>query len=475
MMVSKVIIASLVACAVALSSQSATGENASNSADKVPVSVTAAKPAHDWRKAIRSGHYQDAANALSAIISDKKTSTDERAVAYLNRALAHQYLRQFKLAVADYGKALELDALSLRVRAIALYNRGLANRNLGRPALAIEDFTSALHLDTKFSHAFYSRANVMRAIGRRQFAIADYERSLKFGYPQAHLPHYGIAVTYDELKQPAKARASLKTTLKLKPGFKPALIRYAELAGEPYHSPAPSLQVAGMGALPKKSASKIETVPHVAPGQKDLPAAVPPPKAYLTAQKGGGAPAVDTITTASLGKTGGAGLKLSSSGKHSIRYPGFTGKTAPVPTKVARAGTKKQTAQLPQIVPAAGTTGAAAKVAEKKQKKVRVAALTPTVPQAVAEKPAQPKVTGWLVQVNSQRSEKAAKATWGKLKRRHVRAFGDSEAVFQRADLGKKGIYWRVRLAGFAKKSEAYKKCKTLKRNGVSCFVVRAN
>jgi cell division protein FtsN len=43
-----------------------------------------------------------------------------------------------------------------------------------------------------------------------------------------------------------------------------------------------------------------------------------------------------------------------------------------------------------------------------------------------------------------------------------------------KADLGKKGIYYRVRLTGYDDKSEASGVCSKLKKNGVSCFVSKS-
>ena len=40
-----------------------------------------------------------------------------------------------------------------------------------------------------------------------------------------------------------------------------------------------------------------------------------------------------------------------------------------------------------------------------------------------------------------------------------------------RADLGAKGIYYRLRLGGFENQSEAQGVCGKLKSRGVSCFV----
>jgi len=481
MMVSKVISASLVAYAVTLSAGSVAGivpaHSAGTSSQSASTATTVSAKA-SWSKSMQAGRYQDAANDLSKIIADKKTSTDNLAMAYLNRALAHQQLRQHKQAIADYGNALKLDALSPKVRAIALYNRGLANRKTKRPAASIEDFTSALFLNAKFAHAYYSRANVMRSIGRHALALEDYKNAQTFGYPAAHLPYYGIAVTYDAMKEPAKARKALVDVLSIKPGFKPALQRYAELAGEPYHSSKPTANASG--GLPKIAKSKIVTEPHQPPNANGLPQPAMPPKSYLTASRQGIRVDTENLATASVGNTQ-PGVAPANTSKLTYRFPGFEGETPPVPAKTPDTSKLvKKPVDNVTVTPAAAQgrapeTPSKTAIAAKPVKKVRVASLSPVVPEMPKKVAETPSVSGWLVQINSQRTEDAAKSTWSKLKRRHKKALGKEQAVFQRADLGKKGIYWRVRLSGFDGKSAAQKKCSSLKRSRIGCFVVRVN
>ena len=46
--------------------------------------------------------------------------------------------------------------------------------------------------------------------------------------------------------------------------------------------------------------------------------------------------------------------------------------------------------------------------------------------------------------------------------------------VVVRADLGTKGVVYRVRLAGFEDQNAAKKSCSKLKSSGVSCFVSKS-
>jgi cell division septation protein DedD len=47
--------------------------------------------------------------------------------------------------------------------------------------------------------------------------------------------------------------------------------------------------------------------------------------------------------------------------------------------------------------------------------------------------------------------------------------------IVMKADLGSKGIFYRVRLAGFDDQGAAKSTCSKLKAKGVSCFVSKIN
>jgi hypothetical protein len=126
------------------------------------------------------------------------------------------------------------------------------------------------------------------------------------------------------------------------------------------------------------------------------------------------------------------------------------------------------------------------KAAEAKpvaEKIVAVEALPERDPQSGAADPDQDELTtqssdaplsGWSVQLSSAREEKLAWGTWEKLKARH-KALGDMKPVVIKADLGKKGIYYRLRVRGFDSKAEARSACGKLKSNGLSCFVSKVD
>ena len=77
---------------------------------------------------------------------------------------------------------------------------------------------------------------------------------------------------------------------------------------------------------------------------------------------------------------------------------------------------------------------------------------------------------GFLVQVSSQRSQETALSTFRDLQRRYPGILGDREPNIQRADLGERGVYYRVRV-GYPTRDEAVRMCENLKSAGGDCIL----
>jgi hypothetical protein len=77
---------------------------------------------------------------------------------------------------------------------------------------------------------------------------------------------------------------------------------------------------------------------------------------------------------------------------------------------------------------------------------------------------------GFLVQVSSQRSEEVALATFQELRRRYPSLLGDRQPNIQRADLGDRGVYYRVRV-GYPTRDQAARMCEDLKAAGGDCIL----
>jgi|GEM_PF-599432 len=106
-------------------------------------------------------------------------------------------------------------------------------------------------------------------------------------------------------------------------------------------------------------------------------------------------------------------------------------------------------------------------------------------PAPTAAKPAQTSIASaeglgtaqsgqYLVQLLSVRSEEAARGEWARLQGRYEDLLGPHTINIQQADLGERGIYYRVRTGAFDTKAGANTFCGKLKAAGQDCLVRRA-
>ncbi len=378
--------------------------------------TTGAAAAKEAYRALAAGQPQAAIAGFSLAIESRDLAPEVLANALLNRALGYQQLSQHEEAVDDYTAALRLDAMSAKLRAMALYNRGLSQQKLQRPALAIEDYTSALFLDSAMSHAYYGRGNVLRDSGQYLFALSDYEKALRYKHPDAARVHFGEALTYEALKRPDQARAALDLALAANSQFVPARKKLAELGS----APAQDIALQQAHPMPTGSISGTDLVVR----KEQLPKPVSPSAEFAGAEE-------------------------------------------PVMPK------RKI---ITDRIPAEEAVAVVPKPDSIEEKIVAIEpwpeAVTQEAPQAASV--GEPPANGWSVQIASANSEDGAWSTWKKMRLRHA-LLTDAQPVVVRADLGTKGIFYRVRLSGFADQDAAKDTCMKLKSKGVACFVSKLN
>ena len=383
-------------------------------------------------QALSAGDQTAAIAGYSQAIESRELPTEILANALLNRGLAHQQLAEHQLAIDDYTSALQLDAMSAELRATALYNRGLSQQKLDKQSAAIEDFTSALFLDPKFAHAYYSRGNALRESGQFLFALSDYDKALRYQHPDVARVYYSQALAFENLKRPADAKKSLEMAVAANPNFTQANEKLAGFQG---------VKPAAIAIDPILVASMNVVGGNLTMRKPELPEAVSPTAEQLNETQ------VDPIETAAVDtKAKKQVVKIVD------RVP--VDEAAPAKEKVVAIEVVDDAAPAEEQAPAEGV----------------VADATPAEP--VAEE-AQVQ-TGWSVQVASAASEDAAWSTWKKMQAKH-RALSGQKPIVVRADLGAKGIFYRVRFAGFDDQNSAKSKCSKLKAGGVSCFVSKIN
>ena len=110
--------------------------------------------------------------------------------------------------------------------------------------------------------------------------------------------------------------------------------------------------------------------------------------------------------------------------------------------------------------------------------KAPTAAPQPTVAAApaalAAPTPAAASASGWMVQLTSQRSEAQAKQAFDSLKGRFSNVLGTAQPDIARADLGDRGVFYRVRVVADSR-GDADELCGSLKSAGGDCFVQYVN
>lgn len=79
---------------------------------------------------------------------------------------------------------------------------------------------------------------------------------------------------------------------------------------------------------------------------------------------------------------------------------------------------------------------------------------------------------GWGVQLLASKSKNAVERSWKTISKKHSMLSKIPHNIVK-ADLGKKGIYYRLRVGSYTTKSEASTLCSTLKANKQDCMVVK--
>ena len=80
---------------------------------------------------------------------------------------------------------------------------------------------------------------------------------------------------------------------------------------------------------------------------------------------------------------------------------------------------------------------------------------------------------GYALQLISTVSQETAEGAWGKIAGRVTKAGFSDTHVIERADLGAKGVRYRVMLTGFKSYGAGQKACQSLKTQKLSCLVLR--
>ena len=122
--------------------------------------------------------------------------------------------------------------------------------------------------------------------------------------------------------------------------------------------------------------------------------------------------------------------------------------------------------QPPLVTAAAGASNPASPV-QSQQPASKPPAKVGLAPAAAAK----PQLTGGTrIQLASVRSEEAARQEWDRIRRANPDLLGSVSATFPRADLGEKGVYYRLQTAPIP---DAERVCWELKGRNIGCIIAR--
>ena len=117
-------------------------------------------------------------------------------------------------------------------------------------------------------------------------------------------------------------------------------------------------------------------------------------------------------------------------------------------------------------------SGAATEATQPQQQAAAPAGTAPQAPPGPS-KSATARAGGIRLQLGSVRSEDAARQEWERIKRRNTDLLGNLSVTAIRADLGDKGVYYRIQTGPVADPAAAERICSELKQRNIGCIIAR--
>jgi serine/threonine protein kinase/Tfp pilus assembly protein PilF len=140
---------------------------------------------------------------------DQFTATD-----YNNRGATYEKLQHYQVALADYGRAIEMDP----TLAPAYSNRGNTYAALQQYQAALHDFSRAIELDPTYAPAYSNRGTTYQELQQCQAALADYGRAIELD-PTLAQAYSNRGATYHALQQYQAALADYERAIELDPTY----------------------------------------------------------------------------------------------------------------------------------------------------------------------------------------------------------------------------------------------------------------
>ncbi len=126
--------------------------------------------------------------------------------------LSEEYGNNYKEAINDFSKGLELD----HDHAYLYVDRGYAYDHLKQYKNAVEDFSQAIKVNSKDAWGYRGRASVYEELGQREKAIEDFSQAIKLD-PKDSYAYANRAWTYAVLGKFKNASEDALEALQLEP------------------------------------------------------------------------------------------------------------------------------------------------------------------------------------------------------------------------------------------------------------------
>ena len=152
----------------------------------------------------------------------------------------------------------------------------------------------------------------------------------------------------------------------------------------------------------------------------------------------------------------------------SVAPPVKMAEATPAPKPAPAAKTPAPTTPAPKAA-AAAPAQPSAPLAPATAAPKQLAANAPPAPAPVVQAPAAS--GAYVLQIGAYKSQAEADAAWNTYKAKHATLLAGYSPNVAQADLGDKGIWYRLRIAGFSSKDVASALCDRLKADGGGCFL----
>ena len=170
--------------------------------------------AQEAAQALQKGNADQALALYGEALADRTLPNDRRTVILNDRGVAFARKQQFKSAIEDFNRAVQLNP----EHAPTYNNRGNVLVQLGQAREAVRDFDRAIVLAPTYSAAFTNRASAYVTLGQADRAVGDFTRAIELN-PQNMSAFNGRGHAHLSANRPYAAARDFSRAVQINPGF----------------------------------------------------------------------------------------------------------------------------------------------------------------------------------------------------------------------------------------------------------------